>query len=247
MAREFVYGIHPVREVLRKGERRCRGLLVGRSPKDPAVKEILALARKAGVEVSIVAKEDVDRRAPGATHQGVALDTEALGTMNLDEALGRLDVNERTIWVGLDGITDPHNFGAILRNAACFGAAAALITERRSASLSPLVQKIASGAAEYVKVIEAVNLNQSIRKVKDAGFWVYGAAVEGKPLPQVSLNGPAFLVIGAEDRGIRRRTRELCDELAAIPQAPGGVASLNASAAAAVLLYETSRRLGSDG
>jgi 23S rRNA (guanosine2251-2'-O)-methyltransferase len=241
MAREFVYGIHPVREVLRKGERRCRELLVGRSPKDAAVKEVIALARQRGVTVSIVARDEVARKAPGATHQGVVLDAEPLRVLHLEDALGELEIGEHTIWVGLDGITDPYNLGAILRNAACFGATAVLLTERRSAGLTPLVQKVASGAAEYVKVIEAVNLNQSIRKLKDAGFWVYGAAVEGQPIDRVPLHGPAFLVIGAEDTGIRRRTRELCDELAAIPQAPGGVASLNASAASAVLLYAARR------
>ncbi len=244
MTREFVYGIHPVRELLRRGVRPVRGLLIGRSPKDAEVKEILELARARGVEARIVGRDEIERRAPGGNHQGVALETDELPALTVEEALAQPGLSPQTIWVGLDEITDPHNLGAILRNAAAFGASALLVTERRSARLSPLVQKIASGAAEYVPVIEAVNLNQSLRLLKDANFWVYGAAAEGKPLDSVRVNGPCFLVIGSEGEGIRRRTRELCDELVAIPQAPGRVASLNASCASAVLLFEFARRLG---
>ena len=118
-----------------------------------------------------------------------------------------------------------------------------MVTHRRSAGLTPLVQKIASGAAEHVPVIEAGNLNQVIRTLKTRDFWVYGAAVEGTPISEVRVNGPAFLVVGSEGRGLRKKTSELADELVAIPQAPGGIASLNASCASAVLLHEFRQRL----
>ena len=238
---EIVYGVHPVREVLQRGTRRSEVLFVSRSTKDASIKEVLSLARGAGVEVRFVGKDEVERLAPGGNHQGIAVRTEEFPLFVLEEALG---ANPGKLWLGLDQITDPHNLGAILRNAACFGASTVVVTERRSARPTPLVQKIASGAAEYLRIVEAVNLNQSIRKLKDAGFWVYGAAAEGKPLPQVSLNDPAFLIIGAEGAGIRRRTRELCDELVAIPQAPGAVSSLNASCASAVMLFWASQQLG---
>ncbi len=238
---EIVFGVHPVREVLRRGARRCKAVFVSRSTKDASIKEVLSLARAAGVEVRFVGKDEIERMAPGGNHQGIALRTEEFPVHALEDALrsepGRL-------WLGLDQITDPHNLGAILRNAACFGAGTVVVTERRSARPTPLVQKIASGAAEYIRIVEAVNLNQSIRKLKDAGFWVYGAAAEGKPLSQVTLNDPAFLIIGAEGTGIRRRTRELCDELVSIPQAPGAVSSLNASCASAVMLFWASQQLG---
>lgn len=244
MERELVYGVHPVREVLMKGARACRFMLVARSPKDAAVKELLALARDRGVEVRMVGKDEVERAAPGGNHQGVAVDTEALEVRHIEDALGASEAGNSTLWLGLDGITDPQNFGAILRSAACFGAEAVLTTERRSAAVTPLVQKIASGAAEHILIVDAGNLNQAIRRLKDRGFWVYAAAAKGRPLAEVRVNGPAFLVIGAEGAGVRKRTRELSDELVAIPQAPGGVASLNASCAAAVLLFEFARRLG---
>ena len=238
---EIVYGVHPVRQVLRRGARRCRELFVSRSTKDAGIKEVLALAREARVEVRFVGKDEIESMAPGGNHQGIAVVTEEFPLYVLEEALG---TDPGKLWLGLDQITDPHNLGAILRNAACFGARTVVVTERRSARPTPLVQKIASGAAEYVRIVEAVNLNQSIRKLKEAGFWVYGAAGEGKPLPEVRLNDPALLIIGAEGTGIRRRTRELCDELVSIPQAPRTVSSLNASCASAVLLYWASQQLG---
>jgi 23S rRNA (guanosine2251-2'-O)-methyltransferase len=242
--KETVFGVHPVTEVLRKGRRPCRVVLVGRSSKDAAVKEVLALARERGVEVRFVGKDEIEEKAPGGNHQGILVETEPLPIYAVEEALGSGD---NRLWLGLDQITDPHNLGAILRNAACFGAGAVVITERRSAAPTPLVQKIASGAAEHVRIVDAGNLNQAIRKLKDRGYWVYGAAGEGKPLPMVRLNEPTFLIIGAEGTGIRRRTRELCDELVAIPQAPGAVSSLNASCASAVLLYWAARELGLGG
>ncbi len=241
---EVVFGVHPVREVLRVGKRRIRDLWTARSPRDAAIREILALARERGVAVHPVSKEEVERRAPRRGHQGVAIRVEPLETPVLAEALEVLPRGEGTIWVGLDGITDPHNLGAILRNAACFGAGAVLLPDRRSAGLTPLVQKIASGAAEHVPVVAAGNLNQAVRRLQEEGFRVYGAAPEGKPVGEVRIHTPALLLIGSEGRGLRRRTRELTDELVAVPQAPGGVASLNASCALAVLLHEFRRRRG---
>ena len=242
---EVVYGIHPVREVLRRGARRCGPLLLARPERDPAVREIVKLARERAVRIDAVSKDDVARRVPGATHQGVALEAEEIRVLDIAEALAELPVSRETVWLGLDEITDPHNLGAILRNAAAFGVGALLIPGRRSAQVTPLVQKIASGAAEYVPVVDAGNLNQAIRRVKDREFWVYGAAVEGAPLAEATFAGPALLLIGSEGSGLRRRTREIADELVAIPQAPGGVASLNASCASAVLLFELTRRLRS--
>jgi 23S rRNA (guanosine2251-2'-O)-methyltransferase len=247
METEVVYGVHPVREVLRRGARRVLEVYVGRSRRDPAVKEILGLCRERGLSPRFADKQEVERLAPGGNHQGLAARVESLPVRTVEELIGATAIDERTIWVGLDGITDPHNLGAILRNAACFGAGAVIVTERRSAHLSPLVQKIASGAAEHVAVAEAVNLGTAIDRLRREGFWIYGAAVEGAPLTGVRFAGPALLLIGAEGVGLRRSTRNRVDELVAIPQAPGGIASLNASAASAVLLFEARRRLPTDG
>jgi 23S rRNA (guanosine2251-2'-O)-methyltransferase len=208
------------------------------------VKEVLALAREAGVKVRDAEKSEIERRAPGGNHQGILLVADELPVTDLEGALATEVISEGTIWVGLDEVTDPHNLGAVIRNAACFGAGAVLVTERRSARPTPLVQKIASGATEHVRIVSETNLNQSILRLRKEGFWIYGAEVEGKPLDLVKFHGPAFVLVGAEGRGLRKSTRSHAHELVRIPQAPGGVASLNASAAAAVVLYEVRRRLG---
>lgn len=244
MAWEIVYGVHPVREVLRRGARKTGELLVGRSRKDPAVKEILGLARERGVPVRFTGKDEIERLAPGGNHQGMALRAEAKVVTDVEGLLARTAVDQQTIWLGLDGITDPHNLGAILRNAVCLGAGAVIVTERRSAQVTPLVQKIASGATEYVDVVCAVNLGTAIDRLKREGFWIYGASLGGRLLSEVAFNGPALLLIGAEGTGLRKSTRGRAHELVSIPQAPGGVASLNASAASAILLYEARRRIG---
>lgn len=241
--RQTIGGLHPVRETLEAGVRRCHALFLARSPRDLDIQPILKLAQRRGVRVHYVESSDVERRGGGINHQGVLLEVEPHRPVSLGEALDGAGASNATVWMGLDEITDPHNFGAILRVAACFGASTILHTDRRSAKLTPLVQKIASGAAEYVRVVEETNLNASILKLKKAGFWVYGAALEGRPMEQVKFHGPALVLIGSEGKGLREKTREHCDELVRIPQAEGGVASLNASCAAAVMLYEVSRQI----
>jgi 23S rRNA (guanosine2251-2'-O)-methyltransferase len=243
VTRETVYGVHTVTEVLRRGRRECHEVVTSRSAKDANVRALLALARERRVPVRTVSRQEVEQLLPGRNHQGIALVADTLPTLTLEEALADSTPTERTIWLALDEITDPHNLGAILRNAACFGAGAVVVTERRSARPTPLVQKIASGAAEIVPVVEEVNLNRTILRLKEERFWVYGAALEGKPLEDVRFNGPLLLVIGAEGAGIRKKTRQHADELVRIPQAADGVASLNASCASAVMLHEISRRL----
>jgi 23S rRNA (guanosine2251-2'-O)-methyltransferase len=242
--RETVFGVHPIREILRHGARTAHGLVTSRPKKDVLIREVLDLARDRGVAVGFVTRQEIERRFPGENHQGIGLEVDALTTLDLDDALGTIAVDQQTIWVALDEITDPHNLGAIIRSAASFGATAVLTTERRSAGVTPLVQKIASGATEYVGVVVVGNLGQAIQRLKAQGFWIYGAALEGDPLPAVRFAGPALLVIGAEGRGLRKSVRAAADRLVAIPKAEGGVASLNASCATAVLLYELRRHLG---
>ncbi|MEN8150414.1 MAG: 23S rRNA (guanosine(2251)-2'-O)-methyltransferase RlmB [Planctomycetota bacterium] len=244
METEIVFGVHPVREVLSAGKRTAHELVVGRSSKDPAAKDILKLARQKKIPYRIAGRQDVEKMAPGGNHQGFALVADALEERELEAFLSTADTGRKAIWIGLDGVTDPHNLGAVIRNAACFGATAVVLPQRDSARLSPLVQKIASGATEYMPVVQAPSINHSIRRLREDGFFVFAAALEGIPLPDLVFEGPAYVLIGAEGRGLKRKTREMADERVAIPQAPGGVASLNASAAAAVMLYEVRRCLG---
>lgn len=242
MTTEILFGINTAEEVLRAGRRRVLRLAVLRGEGGPRIKALTGLARSLGVAVEFCDQRVLAKLAAGGNHQGVVIEAEPLKKLSLDEALALEGDLKKTVWAGLDGITDPMNLGAIIRSAACFGVSTVVLPERRSAGLTPAAQKTASGAAERVNVVEVVNLNQTIIMLKEKGFWTYGLDMGGKPLPRVDFALPAFIVIGSEGEGLHQKTGEHCDELVSIPQ-KGGVESLNASNAAAVAFYELSKKL----
>ena len=170
------------------------------------------------------------------------IETGRLEKLDVDEAAGLEKDLRKTVWAGLDGITDPMNLGAIIRSAACLGVSTVILPERRSAGLTPTAHKAASGALERVNVVEVVNLNQTILKLKKKGFWIYGMDMGGQPLPRVDFTLPAFILIGSEGEGLHAKTREHCDVIVSIPQ-KDGVESLNAGNAAAIVFYELSKKL----
>ncbi|MCM2268441.1 MAG: 23S rRNA (guanosine(2251)-2'-O)-methyltransferase RlmB [Elusimicrobiales bacterium] len=239
---ELLYGINTAEEILKAGRRRVLRLVISRAEKAPRVQELAGLARRKGVTVEFCDARTLEKLAQGASHQGVIIETEPPVKLNLDQALDNEPDLKKTVWAGLDGITDPMNLGAIIRSAACLGVSTVVIPERRSAGLTPTAQKAAAGAVERVNVVEVVNLNLTIERLKEKGFWVYGMDMGGKPLPQVEFTLPAFILIGSEGEGLHQKTREHCDELVSIPQ-KGGVESLNASNAAAVVFYELSKKI----
>jgi len=242
MSAEFLYGMNTAGEVLSAGRRRVFRLYISRKEKDPRVQGLVGLARKAGVPVDFCDPRTLEKMTGAVNHQGVVVEAEPPGRLDLEGALALVKDPKRTIWAGLDGITDPMNLGAIIRSAACLGVSVIVLPERRSAGLTPTVQKAASGAVEKVDVVEVVNLNRTILRLKEKGFWIYGMDMGGKPLPQADFALPAFVVIGSEGDGLHEKTREHCDEIVSIPQ-KGGVASLNASNAAAVVFYELSKKI----
>ena len=245
---QFIFGVHTALEILQGASRKVHRLYLRRKSGDPRTEKLISLARARGIEVRAVADDVLERLAGGGNHQGVILEAEAPPVLRLEDVLPKEgEAAKSEVWLGLDELTDPHNLGAILRSAACFGASTVLLPERRSVQLTPTVQKAASGALEKVKIVSIVNLNQAVLALKERGFWVYGAALEGKPLGQVSFSGPVLLLIGSEGEGLRQKTKEHCDELVRIPQSEGGVESLNASCACAVLLYEIARQTASKG
>lgn len=239
---EILYGINTVEEILNAGRRRVLRLLISRTEKNQRVQGLAALARRNGARVEYCDPRALEKLADGANHQGVVIEAEPAKRLDLDGALELVRDPKRTVWAALDGITDPMNLGAIVRSAACLGVSTVLLPERRSASLNAAAQKTASGAAERINVVEVVNLNQAIMKLKEKGFWVYGMDMGGKPLPQVDFTLPALVIIGSEGEGLHQKTREHCDEIVSIPQ-KGGVESLNAGNAAAVVFYELSKKI----
>ncbi len=238
----IVSGFHPVREVLEKRPRAIEALLVQRGRKDGRASEIEELARGAGVPVRLVAKEELDRLA-GRAHNGVAARVAEREYDAVEECLAGPKGGRCVLF--LDEVTDPGNLGSVLRTAAAAGASVVL-TERHSAGLNEAVAKTAAGALERVKVGRVVNAARFLEQAKGAGFWVYGAAMEGESLWKIDISGDAVLCLGSEGTGLRRLTRETCDRLVSIPMSPGA-GSLNVSVAAGVLLYEWVRRRSVSG
>jgi 23S rRNA (guanosine2251-2'-O)-methyltransferase len=237
-----VSGFHPVREVLEKRPRAVEALLVQRGRKDARASVIEELARGAGIPVRLVAKEELDRFA-GRAHNGVAARVAEREYDDVEDCLAGPKGGRCVLF--LDEVTDPGNLGSVLRTAAAAGASVVL-TERHSAPLNEAVAKAATGALERVKVGRVVNAARFLEQAKEAGFWIYGAAMEGESLWKVDISGDAVLCLGSEGAGLRRLTKETCDRLVSIPMNPGA-GSLNVSVAAGVLLYEWVRRKAGAG
>jgi 23S rRNA (guanosine2251-2'-O)-methyltransferase len=210
------------------------------------LREIEDLARARGVKVRRVDGRTLDRLAGGGVHQGVVAAVEARLTHDLDEALAALSGAADATVVVLDGVQDPHNLGAVVRNAALTGVAAVLIPKDRAAGVTPVVEKVAAGGLEHVAVVRVGNVAQALRRLKDEGFWVYGAAGEAgaEDYDRVDFSGRVALVLGEEHDGLRRLTRELCDRLVRIPST-GAIDSFNLGTASGIILarvYSERRR-----
>ena len=242
MSTEILFGINTAEEILKAGRRRVIRLVISRNEKNQRVTDLAGLARKSNIRVDFCDQRTLEKLAAGGNHQGVIIETEPMGKLDVDEAVGLEKNLKKTIWAGLDGITDPMNLGAIIRSAACLGVSTVILPERRSAGLTPTAHKAASGAMERINIIEVVNLNQTIIKLKEKGFWIYGMEMGGQALPKVDFTLPAFIIIGSEGAGLHEKTREHCDVIVSIPQ-KGGVESLNAGNAAAIVFYELSKKI----
>jgi 23S rRNA (guanosine2251-2'-O)-methyltransferase len=234
-------GFHAVTARLRHAPGSVREIYVDAKRRDPRVRELTALADARGVRVVPVDNARLAGLAGDARHQGVVARVDP-GTrpVDLDELVQGL--SQSAFLLLLDGVTDPHNLGACLRVADAMGVHAVIVPKDRSAGLSPVVVKVASGATESVPLIPVTNLARTIEELKTAGIQVLGAAEEGsQSLLEVRLDGPVAWALGAEGAGLRRLTRERCDTLVRIPMF-GQVESLNVSVAAALCLYETRRQ-----
>ncbi len=200
---------------------------------------------QAGITVVDADDSQLDRLADGERHQGV--DRRARAARR---AIPRRSSRRRSKSLGdapplllvLDGVTDPHNLGACLRSADAAGVAAVIVPRDRAVGLTPVVRKVAAGAAETVPLVQVVNLARTLRELKERGVWLVGTADDAaRTLYDVDLSGPTALVLGSEGEGMRRLTREACDELVSIPMA-GAVESLNVSVATGVALFEAVRQ-----
>jgi 23S rRNA (guanosine2251-2'-O)-methyltransferase len=240
---DLLYGFHPVREGLR-GRRQPLELFVSDGPISERLQKLLDLAGERGVPIRRRQKRDLDRMAGHPHHQGVVLSIEPFSYCDQEELLAAWRNSGRpALILLLDGITDPHNFGAILRNADAAGCHGVIVPKDRSCPVTNVVDKTSAGAVEHLPICQVTNLGRSIEQLKAAGTWVYGLCgdTEGKSLYDENLTGDIALVIGAEGEGLRQLTRRLCDGLLSIPMG-GGVISLNAASASAVALFEVVRQ-----
>lgn len=232
-------GIHPVREALRAG-RPLERVLVARGAGGPRLQEIVELCRERGVPVRFEPRSVLDRLAPEAAHQGVVASASAARYADFDQVAA-----EARLLVGLDGVEDPHNLGAIARTACAAGAGGLILPDRRSAGLTETAAKAAAGALEHLPVVRVGNLNRAIEKLKERGFWIYGLDERGPHLyTAIDYAQPALLVLGGEGRGLRQLVAAKCDLLVRIPTV-GPIPSLNVSVAAGIVLFEWRRRLSS--
>lgn len=240
-----MFGWHAVEAVLKREPERLQQVWIQTGRQDKRVKGITDALDNLGVRWKVVHRKELDERVAGV-HQGIVAAVSESREWTEDDLLAQLAGSDKPPFLlVLDGVTDPHNLGACMRTADAAGIQAVIVPKDKSASLTPVVRKVACGAAETVPFVRVTNLARFLRSLQDQGVWLIGTAGEaGATLYQADFKGPVALVMGAEGKGMRRLTREHCDQLINIPML-GHVDSLNVSVATGVCLYEALRqRLG---
>ncbi len=237
---EYVYGANTAEEILLSAKRRIFKIIIA-GHCSPKTEKALKVAREKKIPIVVRSSKYLDKISRGGNHQGIMLEVEEISSINLCQALESAK-GKNEIWVAIDSVTDPMNLGSIIRSCACFGVRNVVIPQRRTAPVTPAMQKSASGALEKVNIIKVVNLNQTIIALKKKGFWIYGADGKGEDIRKVDFAFPALIIMGSEGEGIHLKTKEHCDKLVSLPQ-KGGVESLNAAVAAGIFMYEVSRRI----
>ncbi len=240
---EIIYGIHAVATALNRHPEKVLSLQVSQQREDKRMQGVLASAAEHGVRIEQASRQQLDKVAGEGAHQGVIAHVKPAEVYNeqyLDKLLEGL--SEPAFLLVLDGVTDPHNLGACLRTADAAGVHAVIAPRDNSAPLNATACKVACGAAEAVPYVTVTNLSRMLKQLQQYGIWITGTAGEAKKdIYEADLTGPMALVMGAEGKGMRRLTREHCDQLVKIPMA-GEVSSLNVSVATGVCLFERVRQ-----
>lgn len=238
-----IFGLHAVRTLLQQRPERAALLILQKDRKDARVNELVQLAQARSIKTEWRDGRELDRLAGHERHQGACLQIRSVGVLGegaLDDLLEA--TTTPPLLLLLDGVQDPHNLGACLRTADAAGVTAVIVPKDRAAGLSATVRKVASGAAETVPLIQVTNLARTLRWLKEREIWIVGTDDQAAhSFYEAKLTGPLAIVLGAEGTGLRRLTRENCDDLVSIPMR-GVVESLNVSVATGVLLYEALRQ-----
>ena len=240
----FIAGIHSVRTALKHGTGQILGIWYDKDRRDKRLGQLLSAARQAGVKLEPVDRDTLARLSPDTNHQGIVAQTRVPSPLGEDALLQILnELQQPPLLLVLDGVQDPHNLGACLRTANAAGVHAVIAPRDRAVGLTPVVCKVASGAAEMVPFIQVTNLARTLRSLcEDHHIWITGTAEDADTnLYKADLTGPLAIVMGGEEKGLRRLTREQCDLLVFLPMA-GAVESLNVSVATGVTLFEAVRQ-----
>ncbi|MCL1971608.1 MAG: 23S rRNA (guanosine(2251)-2'-O)-methyltransferase RlmB [Endomicrobia bacterium] len=235
----IIYGRNPVLELLKAGKRTVNKILIAQTARGTAITEIINLAKNKGIAIHNVPPEKLDKYSENS--QGIAAEVSPMEYTEIEELIAKAKQNKNPLLVLLDGIEDPHNLGAIIRNCVAFGADGVIIPKWRAAGVNETVSKSSAGAIEHIPVSRVVNTNQTIDLLKERGFWVAGAENGGQTLEEAKLPFPLVIIIGSEGFGLHQLTKKNCDFLISIPQ-KNTISSLNASCASAVILYEVSKK-----
>ncbi|MBR2919570.1 MAG: 23S rRNA (guanosine(2251)-2'-O)-methyltransferase RlmB [Clostridia bacterium] len=237
----IIYGRNPVKEAYRAGKT-IEKLYLPKGAPDPVLSPIYKMAKEKRTVISYVDKFTMDKLSEGGNHQGVLAQITDFDYSSVEDILALAkERDEDLLIVLLDGITDPHNLGAIVRSAECFGAHGIVIPKHRSVGVNDTVVKVASGATEHMLIAKVTNINDTIRMLKEHNVWVYATDFDGKAPKLTNLTGNVAIVIGSEGEGIHKLTKELCDDTLTIPEY-GKINSLNASVATGIILYEAVRQ-----
>lgn len=237
----IIEGRNPIIEAL-KNNRPIEKIMVNKASKEGSIKKILAMAKENKVIIQEVDRHKLDEMSESHAHQGVIAITSDYRYYDLDEILDiPKEKGEDPFFIILDGITDPHNLGSIIRTADAVGAHAVIIPKRRSVQITPIVAKASAGAVEYLPVCKVTNIVNTIKTLKENGLWIAAVDMDGQTFYQQNLGGPLGLVVGSEGEGISRLVKQNCDFTVSMPML-GNVTSLNASVAGGILLYEVYRQ-----
>ncbi|MBU1145551.1 MAG: 23S rRNA (guanosine(2251)-2'-O)-methyltransferase RlmB [Firmicutes bacterium] len=232
----YIYGKNPAKEILETDK-----LIIKAYFMDDTKSDLFLEVKRKQIPFETLSKKEFEKRFSGNT-QGIVLEVEDYKTVSLEEVMKDLDLSLNPFFIMLDGIEDPHNFGAIIRSAEAGGCSGIIIPKNRSVKITGTVAKVSSGAIEYIKIIEVVNLNQTIEKLKKKSFWIIGTDVNSeKSYQDIFVDRPLCLVIGSEGKGLSKLVKEHVDFNVKIPMI-GKINSLNASVSAGILIFDILRR-----
>ncbi|MDR3071829.1 MAG: 23S rRNA (guanosine(2251)-2'-O)-methyltransferase RlmB [Endomicrobium sp.] len=239
LSKSIVYGRNSVLELLKAGKRTVNKLMISSTARGTVVSEIIKLVKEKGIAIHSVPPEKLDKFSKNS--QGIVVEVSPVEYIELQNLIDKIKQYYKPLLVILDGINDPHNFGAIVRNCVAFGVDGIIIPKWRAVSVNETVSKSSSGAVEHIQISKVININQAINLLKENKFWIVGAEKGGQILGEVDFPFPIAIVMGSEGFGLHNLTKKHCDFLISIPQR-NIISSLNASCASSIILYEIAKK-----